>query len=416
MRSLRLDRATDSSHYLIVGDSGSGKSTLIRQILYYARRCGDAALVLCSKPDFIPEFYRPEDGDKILGAKDDRTPYMHLGMEVGDLADAMTVMRAFYPAHPDSPNSRFFDDHACRIASYIVTTSFPRPDYLTFGSWLQDPERHIYPKLKGTDHETTLNKNAAQQKAGIDGTLNEVGTAMRMMPGPDGRDLFLIREWAHERKGWLFLPNYVNYREALRPLVSGWVDMVIRRVMEAGSGKRRVWIVLDELDTLNGLPAVIDGITQMRETGNPMVLGMQSISQLKKRYGQADAETAFSQPYTKMVLPTTAPGSKKELSDLIGEALFRRYRLSSGRGPMSASGPEEFMRPLALPSEISSLRNLNGYLVQRGEVVKFKVPYQHPKEFHPSIVERELLDVPAEPRMEPDEEPPLTGTVGLGIV
>jgi type IV secretory pathway TraG/TraD family ATPase VirD4 len=214
--------------------------------------------------------------------------------------------------------------------------------------------------------------------------------AMRMMPGSGNRPELNIRAWAGgDRKGWLFFLNPADLRVALRPLVSGWCDMVIRFVMAARKQSRRVWIVLDELDSLNGLPAVVDGVTQMRESGNPMVLGMQSIAQLRKRYGQDEAEVVFSQPYTKVILPTSAPGSKKDLSDLIGESEFRRFRMSNGRGN-SVSGPEEFRKPLVMPSEIGALKNLHGYFMQRGEIVPIELPYLPPRHFHPAMIERAL--------------------------
>jgi type IV secretory pathway TraG/TraD family ATPase VirD4 len=385
---LHVDRDAEASHFLVCGDSGSGKSQFIKQVMRYACECDDSMVVLDSKLELISEFYNPAAGDWILSPKDERCPYMNVGSEVEDSADALSVMRAFYPAHADQSNSRFFDDHAWRISSYIV--HMYRPDYLEYGRWLQIPDREIYPKLKGTEHEVTLNKNAAPQKAGIDGTLNEVGMAMRMMPGTkEGRPALNLREWATgDRNGSIFLPNPARLREAQRPLLSGWIDMLIRFVMSAKEQRRRVWFILDELDTLNGLPAVAAAVTEMRSTQNPIVLGMQNVQQLEDRYGKK-ANTIMSQAYTKVILATSEPNSKKSLSELIGDALFRRYRLSSGRGS-STSGPEEFVRPLVMPSEIGSLKNLNGYLMQRGEIVKIKLPYRPSVERQPAMIERTI--------------------------
>ncbi len=66
--------------------------------------------------------------------------------------------------------------------------------------------------MKGTEHEVTLTKNAAPQRAGILATLNEIGKALRMMPGPDeGRPLFTSTEWAKHRRGWIFITSYARH-------------------------------------------------------------------------------------------------------------------------------------------------------------------------------------------------------------
>ena len=142
------------------------------------------------------------------------------------------MTRALYPSHPNNPHAQFFDDQACKIAAFLLTHAQPRPSCAEFAYWLAHPEE-IYKRVRGTEHEHTLDKNAPPQKAGILGTLNQVGYALRMMPDDATRERFTIREWAAERKGWLFLPNTAETREALRPLQSAWADMAMLRVMSS---------------------------------------------------------------------------------------------------------------------------------------------------------------------------------------
>lgn len=395
-----MRRRDESKHFLAVGDTGVGKSQFVKQLLYYAQYCGDTCVVLDSKVEFLPEFYNPSRGDKILSPKDNRCVRWDIGAEVMDEADAISVTRALYPSHPNNSQAQFFDDQACRIAAFLLTTT-PRPSCAEFAFWLAHPEE-IHQRVRGTEHEHTLSKGAKNQLSGILGTLNQVGYALRMMPDDATRDRFTIREWAAHRNGWLFLPNTAETREAMRPLQSAWADMAMLRVMSSQQPGRRVWIVLDELDSLNTLPKLTEGMTMMRSTGHVLVLGMQNTAQLEDRYGR-QANTIFSQAGTKLILAVSESNTAKSLQDLFGEVEIRRYRESrtgsffGKQDRNNFSGPEDIRKPLLLASEIQGLPDLTGYFCQRpcdGEtglhVVKVRLPYQAPVKRHPPLIERAI--------------------------
>lgn len=400
-KRLQMRRRDEAKHFLAVGDTGVGKTQFIKQLLYYAQYCGDTCVVLDSKLELLPEFYDPLRGDKILSPKDERCVRWDIGSEVLDEADAISVTRALYPSHPNNSHAQFFDDQACKIAAFLLTSTKPRPSCSEFAYWLAHPEE-IYKRVRGTEHEHTLDKKAPPQLAGILGTLNQVGYALRMMPDEITRERFTIREWSAERNGWLFLPNTADTREALRPLQSAWADMAMLRVMSSQKPGRRVWIVLDELDSLNTLPKLTEGMTMMRSTGHVLVLGMQNTAQLEDRYGR-QANTIFSQAGTKLILAVSEPNTAKSLQDLFGEVEIRRYR-ESRTGSIfgkhdrnNFSGPEDIRKPLLLASEIQGLPDLTGYFCQRpcdGEtglhVVEVRLPYQPPVKRYPALIERAI--------------------------
>jgi type IV secretory pathway TraG/TraD family ATPase VirD4 len=400
IKPLRILRRDESKHFLTIGDTGVGKTQFIKQILRYAEACGDTCVVLDSKLEFIPEFYRPERGDKILSPKDARCVYWDIGEEVVDEAEAVSVMRALYPTHPNNPYAHFFDDQACKIAAYLLTYSRPRPSCGDYAYWLARPEE-ILKRVAGSEHEQTLSAKSPNMLNSILATMNTVGYALRMMPSDRfSRERFTVREWARDRRGWLFLPNTADTREALRPLQSAWADMAMLRVMSSQEQKRRVWVVLDELDSLNAIPKLIEGMTMMRSTGNVLVLGMQNTAQLEDRYGR-QADTIFSQAGTKLILAVSEPKSAKTLQDLFGEIEIRRYRESrtgsffGRRDRNNFSGPEDIRKPLLLASEIQGLPDLTGYFCQRPadqetglHVVPVRLPYFAPIHRHPALVER----------------------------
>ena len=63
---LKIPRAIESSHLLVMGDSGTGKSALIRQILQQLEDRGETAIVYDPALGYTPQFYMPERDDVIL--------------------------------------------------------------------------------------------------------------------------------------------------------------------------------------------------------------------------------------------------------------------------------------------------------------------------------------------------------------
>jgi type IV secretory pathway TraG/TraD family ATPase VirD4 len=59
-------------------------------------------------------------------------------------------------------------------------------------------------------------------------------------------------EWTKERQGWIFITSQPSEREALRPLHSLWIDLLVLRLLNAPTEDQHpVWFVLDELASLH---------------------------------------------------------------------------------------------------------------------------------------------------------------------
>lgn len=133
-------------------------------------------------------------------------------------------------------------------------------------------------------------------------------------------------KWAEERRGWIFITSRPTLREALRPLISLWIDLLVLRLLnEPDPGQKPVWFVIDELASLQRLPQLHTAITENRKSQNPVVLGFLGRSQMEARYGE-DAEAMLSQPATKIFLRTSEPRAAKWVSEAIGEVEIERLR------------------------------------------------------------------------------------------
>ena len=370
---LRIKRKHEAQNGLIIGDIGAGKSTFQRGLLYQVQARGEVAIVHDPHREFVEEFYRPERGDVILNPLDERFPFWAPGFEVehGDEAQALMMGDSMYPVQPgDQP---FFKKQAASLFAFLV--AYHRPTGRELGDWLANDDL-LDAKVKGTEFERTLTKDSAGQRAGIIGTANIAGPALRLLPEKGKKPSFSTKEWAQTRPGWIFVTNTLETRAALRPLQSMWLDLLIARVISMGPQNAipNVWMILDELAALQNLPQLKVAITENRKAGFSIVVGFHGKSQLEGIYGK-DADTIFSMPKMKILLRTSESDCADWASRLIGSVEVERVRetrpahefLTSGRGHSYSTERKE--ERLVLPSEIQCLADLHGYLRYEDVVV-----------------------------------------------
>ena len=110
--------------------------------------------------------------------------------------------------------------------------------------------------------------------------------------------------------------------------MSMWLDMLILRLSSADPNWAKthpVWMVIDEVSSLQKLPKLETALTQSRKSNVRIVLGFQGRSQLDYLYG-LKAEVMLSQPATKIFLKTTEPRAAKWISQCIGDITIERLR------------------------------------------------------------------------------------------
>ena len=214
---IRLDR--EVHHIQIAGDTGTGKSTLIRQIIYQIEARGEVAIVFDPDREYIQEFFNEERGDWVLNPKDERCPYWPIGDEADDEAQATPISIGLFP--DEMTSQKFFLNRTRDIFAYLLATYKPTVNELAY--WMAHPE-HIDARVTGTEHEHTLTVNAAPQRAGILGSLNEAGKPLRMMPShAEGRRIWTVRDWPRIGKaGSSSRPHRTPLMPSGRCKVFGW--------------------------------------------------------------------------------------------------------------------------------------------------------------------------------------------------
>ena len=320
---LRIPRSVEPKHIQIMGDTGAGKSTLLKQLLQQIADRGEAAIVYDPAGEFTECFYKKSRKDWILNPLDERTSYWTPSSELRDMAEARTIAASMYQPRDDK-RGEFFTDTPQKIFAHLLRYR-PTPEQLVH--WMSN-EFEIDKRLKGTELANFAPKDAPQQRSGVLGSLGLIADSLRLLPTlaeSDGRE-WCATDWADEREGWIFLTSTEAQQEALRPLHSLWIDLLVLRLLtKPKPGQKKVWLVIDELASLQRLPQFHTALTKGRKSDNPIVFGYQGKAQLETVYGHL-AEVMLSQPTTKFILRTAEPKAAKWAAEMIGEVEIERVR------------------------------------------------------------------------------------------
>jgi len=404
---LRVPLRAEDQHFEIIGDTGSGKTTIIMQMLRQIQSRGHSAILYDPACEFIERFYDAHRGDIVLNPLDRRCPYWGPSEELVRRAEARTVAASLFQPTNDK-KGEFFIESPQKIFAHLLL-ELPSPQQLV--QWMSHPEE-IDHRVKNTELASLIDPSAPHQRSGVLGSLSLIADSFRLLPKKtDAKTEWTARDWSKNRQGWIFITSQPAEREALRPLHSLWIDMLVLRLLSAPTPEQHpVWFVLDELASLQKLPQLHTAITENRKSRNPIVLGFQGKAQLEVIYGHL-AEVMLSQPATKIFLKTTEPNAAEWVSRAIGKVEIERMKETHFDGSRDGRNfsLDRQTEPLVLDSEISGLDNLHAYLKHGNYVTRFSFPLLEVPASKPKFIERLEDDfIVREPQKEQKEQPETT--------
>ena len=370
---IRIPARVEAQHLQIIGDTGAGKTTIMLQILRQIRSRGDSAIIYDPAREFVKRFYDPQRGDVILNPLDKRCPYWGPAEELRRRSEAKALAVSLFQP-PQDKKGEFFIEAPQQIFAFLMAYG-PTPEELV--KWMSNPGE-IDRRLQGTEHAHLIDPGAHQQRAGVLASLGLVADSLRLLPKKgQGNGEWSATEWAETRQGWVFITSLPAEREALRPLQSLWIDLLVLRLLnEPKAGQKRAWFVIDELASLQKLPQLHTAITENRKSNNPVVLGFQGKAQLEYLYGHL-AEVMLSQPATSIWLKTKEPTAGEWVSNFIGKVEVERLREAHFDGSRAGRNfsLDRQVEPLVMESQISGLADLHAYMKYENYVTRFSFPY-----------------------------------------
>ncbi len=192
------------------------------------------------------------------------------------------------------------------------------------------------------------------------------------------------------RQGWIFITSLPAEREALRPLQSLWIDLLVLRLLnEPKPDQRPVWFVIDELASLQKLPQFHTAITENRKSSNPLILGFQGKAQLEvplRPLGRGHAVAAGNQHLAQ---------DKGAECWRVGQQVHRKSRdradtethFDGSRGGRNFALDRQ-IEPLVMESEITGLPDLHAYMKYRELRRAVLIPLAGHSPSKPKFIER----------------------------
>ena len=406
---------SETSHLLISGSPGTGKSTTIYELLARIRARGERCICFSPSGDFIQWFFR-ENTDRILNPFDQRCPSWDLWAECRESYHHELLAAAIVP-DPARASDPFWNTAARAVIASLIQSIGAR-DEGSIARMLElltqvDLET-LYEYLRGTEGAALV--DPAGERTAVSIRTNAATYARAFKYLPLDRDPFHIRDWvrSEETGGWVFLNAQREQLDAVRPVMSAWLEIFTNALTSLPPSRtRRVWLVIDELHSLNRIPSLEPFLAEGRKYGGCGVIAFHQVAQLRERYGKDGAEALTGACATWVCLRQNDPETAKWMAESFGQVEVSEthqgltYGANEVRDGVSLSKVRK-LRPLLLDSEISNLDNLEGYIRIPG-----RLPVAHfRQEWRPTpTVAPAFVPVPVMPAIAREEEdwfdPPL---------
>jgi len=369
-----MPRKIENLHVLVNGATGSGKSVLLRALAWSGLRRRDKFIFVDPNGDMLSKFYK--EGDAILNPYDARTKGWTFFNEIRNDYDFERYALSIVP-RGRSEEAEEWAGYARLLlretARKLQLMGKPSMRELFRWTTIAQP-KELKQFLEGTVAES-LFVGADKALASARFVLSDKLPQHLNMPPGD----FSLRAWLDNPEGGnLYITWREDMAEALKPLISAWVDVLCTSILSLSENEtRRLWMMIDELASLEKLASLEAALTKGRKHGLRIVAGLQSSTQLDDIYGEKEAQTLRACFRSLVVLggAKTDPKTCEDMSKSLGEHEVERDKYSKTSGYKSSTNKNEERNKerVVMPSEIASLPDLTGYVAFAGDYPIAKV-------------------------------------------
>lgn len=389
--NLPLVKDKETSHILITGTTGSGKTNCIHTLLPQIRRRGNSAIVIDMTGDLVSRYYRPGK-DIILNPLDERSLNWNVWDECLNEEDLESFAEAFIPQRGGGQDPFWGESSRSILTAAITKTRDERDIQALYDIIVRKDLWSYHGFFEGTDAASYTDKAGGKTTLSTRSTLASHIACFRHLSN-NQENRFSIRKWikSEPQDQWVFITSTPCQRQLLRPLMSAWLNTAINGLMSLEpDDNRRLWLIIDELPSLNNIPALKMGLAEFRKYGGCILAGVQSFPQLSEIYGNSIAHAMLDLFNTKLIYRTSDPSTSEWASKIIGESEYIESQESLSFGANSVRdgvslGKAERIKKLVLPSEVANLSDLECFVKYPGNYpsTRLKLTY---KKIHKNVI------------------------------
>lgn len=369
----------ESRNTLICASVGSGKSVAMESMISCALKRRDKMAVIDPNGTFYSKFCFP--GDVVLNPFDKRSAGWSLFNEIRGVHDFDRMAKSVIPPQVDPSDEQwcaYARDVLADTMRKLVEINEPSQERLV-DLLIREDGATIREFLANTDSQGYFRDNAEKAIASVQFMMNKYVRPLRFMK--DGE--FSLYRWVHDpNAGNLFITWREDMRSAQRPLVATWIDTICATILsyEPMTGAR-LWLFLDELESLGKLESFVPAATKGRKHGLRIVGSIQDWAQLDEVYGREAAKTLLACFRNYLIFGASNALNAHKASEILGRQQVEREQVTMNRGGRSRHVRAEAPELVVMDSEISNLKDLHGYVhfAEDFPIAKIKLPYvDHP--------------------------------------
>ena len=362
----------ETRHFLITGSTGSGKSQAIWQVLSAVTARKGRAIIADSGGEYMSKIGSPDD-DLILNPLDARSVKWNPFAEIREDSDCERIAMAAIPGA--SGSGKEWNHYARSFVAQILLAMHSNGersvgallDWLTIA-----PVSELRELLAGTPAAAVVDKGNERMLGSVRSIIASYMSPWKCLA--DEGD-FSIRDWVTQDAGhgWLFITYRDDQMALLRHLVATWVDLAVVEALSLDENEaRQLWFILDEADSLGQIANLELGLSKLRKYGGRVVVGVQTIAQLRETYGRDKAQTICANASNKLLLRAGDNETAEYFSRELGEQEVLHDRVSTskqdglGSNASTSRSVDRVRQAAVLPSELLALPDMRGYLSLAG--------------------------------------------------
>jgi type IV conjugative transfer system coupling protein TraD len=325
---LPLPHLAELQHLFVHGTTGTGKSTVIKSLLDHIRRRGERAIIYDKSCNLVSQFYQ-ENHDLLLNPLDSRGVAWSLWQECRDKSDFENLAAALIPMTPNAQDP-FWINAARTIfaAAAFRMRQEKSPKILPLLRYLLTADiGELQNLLQGTEAESLMSEKTEKTAISIKSVLATYLKSLCYLQDSD--QAFSIRQWIQNdtSASWLFMSSLGDKHESLKPLITAWLDIAINALLSLPEkSERRIWVILDELGSLQQLPYLTAALSEARKFGGCFIVGIQSYAQLAKIYGFEGGREISSLLNTRFLFRIPDPDIAQWSAKNLGETTLEEVR------------------------------------------------------------------------------------------